>query len=229
MKALEALRRLTAAASAQWGFVTAAQAAALGVSRLWLSRLAAEGLLVREAQGVYRAAGAAGDRFDALRVAFIATNPAVSAGERVQACVPDAVVSGRAAAYLHGLGQMVPEPYEFTVPRRRKTRRDEIALRSRRLPPGDVTRREGLPVTTLERTIADLVEGWEDLSVLSGVVADAGRVDSARVGELLAPFAARHGFKRGDGAALWADLERLAGRPSEPQDADLAHRMGGAA
>jgi predicted transcriptional regulator of viral defense system len=214
MKALEALRRLTAAASAQWGFVTAAQAAALGVSRLWLSRLTAEGLLEREAQGVYRAAGAAGDRFDALRVAFIATNPAVPAGERAQASVPDAVVSGRAAAYLHGLGQMVPEPYEFTVPSRRKTRRDEIVLKSRRLQPGDVTRREGLPVTTVERTIADLVEGWEDLSVIGGVVADAANLDPERMAERLAPFAARRGFARGNGAGLWADLERLAGRPA---------------
>ncbi|MDR0592733.1 MAG: type IV toxin-antitoxin system AbiEi family antitoxin domain-containing protein [Bifidobacteriaceae bacterium] len=76
MRALDVLRRLAGATSAQWGFVTSSQAAALGVSRLWLSRLAAEGLLEREAQGVYRAAGSAGDRFDALRVAFIATNPA---------------------------------------------------------------------------------------------------------------------------------------------------------
>ncbi|MDR1189763.1 MAG: type IV toxin-antitoxin system AbiEi family antitoxin domain-containing protein [Bifidobacteriaceae bacterium] len=42
--------------SARWGFVTAAQAATLGVSRSWLSRLTGDGLLEREAQGVYRAA-----------------------------------------------------------------------------------------------------------------------------------------------------------------------------
>jgi predicted transcriptional regulator of viral defense system len=134
--------------------------------------------------------------------------------------VPDAVVSGPAAAYLHGLGQIVPEPYEFTVPARRKTRRDGIVLKSRRLAPADVTRREGLPVTTQERTVADLVEGWQDLSIVGGVVADATGVDSGRMSELLAPFAARYGLRRGDGAGLWAELERLAGRGRRAADED---------
>ena len=172
---------------------------------------------------MYRAAGSASDRFDALRVAFIATNPAVSAGERVLAPVPDAVVSGPSAAYLHGVGQMVPEPYEFTVPKRRKTRRDGIVLKSRRLTPADVTRREGLPVTTQERTIADLVQDWQDLSIVGGVVADTGSVDPDRMGELLAPLAARHGLPRGDGSGLWAELERLAGRRVTDRREDRQH------
>jgi hypothetical protein len=192
------------------------------VSRLWLSRLAAQGLLERVAQGVYRDAGAPSDRFDRLRIAFVETGPRVAAGERVRQPVPDAVVSGAAATYLHGVGALVPEPYEFTVPRRRKTRRDGIVLRVRRLAPEDVTRREGLPVTTVERTMADLVEAWTDLSLVRQVARDAANVDRGRIAELLAPFAARHGLPRGDGAGMWAKLERLAGRDPQTVAAAIA-------
>ncbi|MDR1151806.1 MAG: type IV toxin-antitoxin system AbiEi family antitoxin domain-containing protein [Bifidobacteriaceae bacterium] len=215
MHVREVLRRLGETTSGQWGLVTVAQADAVGVSRLWLSRLAAEGLVERVAQGVYRDTGAPADRFDGLRVAFIATNPVITAGERVRLPVPDAVVSGAVAAYLHGVGDLVPEPYEFTVPRRRKTRRDGIVLKSRQLTRADVTRREGLPVTTIERTIADLVGAWTDLSLVGGVVRDAAHVEAAQMAGLLAPFAARYGLRRGDGTGLWGELERLGGRDSQ--------------
>ncbi|MDR1077243.1 MAG: type IV toxin-antitoxin system AbiEi family antitoxin domain-containing protein [Propionibacteriaceae bacterium] len=215
MRVKEALLGLAEATAGQWGLVTVAQAGAAGVSRLWLSRLTAEGLLERVAQGVYRDAGAPSDRFDGLRIAFVATNPAVTAGERLRRGVPDAVVSGAAAAWLHQLGDLVPEPYEFTVPRGRKTSRGGVVLKTRRLTRDDVTRREGLPVTTVERTIADLVAAWTDLGLVGSVVRDADKVDAERVAGLLAPFAARHGLRRGDGTGLWAELERLAGR--DPQ------------
>ena len=61
----------------QWGMVTSAQASMHGVTRLDLSRLAAEGLLERLAHGVYKDAGAPGDQFDDLRAAWMSTDPKV--------------------------------------------------------------------------------------------------------------------------------------------------------
>jgi len=38
-------------------------------------------------------------------------------GTAPSGAAPDAVVSGAAAAFLYGLGDLVPEPYAFAVPR----------------------------------------------------------------------------------------------------------------
>jgi predicted transcriptional regulator of viral defense system len=211
MSLLNSLARLASVTSWQWGLVTTAQALDVGVSRLDLSRLARRGLLEREAHGVYRLAGAPANRLEPLRVAWVSTNPKAAASDRLASQVPDAVVSGPAAAHVHGIGVLVPKPYEFTVPARRQTQRAGLVYRVRRLAPEDVTRASELPVTTVERTIADLLdEGW-GVDLVGGVVADADRVDEQLMVRLLAPLAGRSGFKAGDGAALWRELQRQAG------------------
>jgi predicted transcriptional regulator of viral defense system len=222
MSLLDSLARLSAVTSWQWGLVTTAQALDAGVSRLDLSRLARRGLLGRAAHGVYRLAGAPADWLEPLRVAWVSTNPRAEASARLASKVPDAVVSGPAAAHVHGIGVLVPEPYEFTVPARRQTQRDDLVYRVRRLEPEDVTRARELPVTTVERTIADLVdEGW-GVNLVGGVVADVDRVDEQRIARLLAPLAARSGFDAGDGEALWRELQRQAGRTPASSVASLA-------
>ncbi|MEA5054367.1 MAG: type IV toxin-antitoxin system AbiEi family antitoxin domain-containing protein [Propionicimonas sp.] len=208
MKALEALRELSELAAAQWGLVTTAQAARRGVSRLHLSRLAGAGHLERVGQGVYRAAGVPADRFENLKAAWLSVAPKLTAEERLRQTPLDAVVSGAAAAWLHGVGDLVPEPYEFTVPSRQQTQRRQLRFRVRKLPAGSVTLREGLPVTTVEQAIADLVEARTDRSLVANVLADAGGVDPARLAELLAPHAARNGFASGE--AFRDHLDRLA-------------------
>ena len=54
----------------------------------------------------------------------------------------------------------------------------------------------GLPVTTIERTVTDLVEARTDLSLVADVVRDAAqtrRLDTNRLKELLGPLAAVSG------------------------------------
>lgn len=207
MDAMEVLLKLSRLTSAQWGLVTTAQAARLGVSRLYLSRLADAGHLERLGHGVYQAAGVPADRLQALKAAWLSITPKLTAEEQLRQPAPDAVVFGATAAFLHGLGDLVPEPYEFTVPTRRQTQRPEIRFRLRRLPAESVTVREGLPVTTAEQTIADLVEARTDRSLVADVLADARGIDRARLADLLAPLAARNGFA--SGAALRDHLEHL--------------------
>jgi hypothetical protein len=74
------------------------------------------------------------------------------------------------------------------------------------LPKTSVTIREGLPVTTLEQTIADLVESNFDLSLIADMMAEAPSLDLQQLGELLSRLAARNGQAAGDGRAL---LERI--------------------
>lgn len=204
MNALDALRTLAEVTAGQWGLVTTAQAAGRGVSRLYLSRLAEDGHLERVGRGVYRAAGVPADRFESLKAAWLSITPKLTAEQRLRQPVPDAVVSGPAAAHLHGLGDLVPEPYEFTVPVRRQTQRPELRLRVRRLPAESVTLREGLPVTTVEQTVADLIEARTDLSLVAGVLAGATSLEQARLAGLLDPLAGRNRFPSGE-----AFLDRL--------------------
>lgn len=208
MDAVDVLRELSQITAAQWGLVTTAQAGRRGVSRLHLSRLADAGHLERLVQGIYRAVGVPADRFEALKAAWLSVDPKLTAEERLQRPIVDAVVSGAAAAYLHGLGDLVPEPYEFTVPIRRQTQRPQIRFRERRLPREAITLRHGLPVTTVEQTIAGLIEARTDLSLVADLLVDAGSTDRARLAGLLEPLAARNGFP--SGVAFVDHLDRMA-------------------
>lgn len=214
MKSKDALRVLAEATAYQWGMVTSAQASMHGVTRLDLSRLAADGLLERLVHGVYKDAGAPGDQFDDLRAAWLSTVPKRLAYERSKDLAGDVVFAGASAARLHGIGDLWDRHHDFIAPTRRQSQRAEIRYRQRRLDPRDVTIVEGLPALTLEATIADLFNAGADLRHIAGALRDAAgkrRLDLARLEELLAPYAPRHGLRKHDGAGLLQRLMELAG------------------
>ncbi len=214
MKSKDALRALAEVTAYQWGMVTSAQASMHGISRLDLSRLAAEGHLERVAHGVYKDAGAPGDEFDNLRAAWLSTEPARPGHERIKDLAGGVVVAGESATLLHRIGNFRALKHEFVSPVRRQSQRQEIRYRQRAIDPRDVTLMEGLPVMTRERTIADLVEDVADLSLVADALRDASwqtRLDLGHLEELLAPLAARNGCARGDGAALLSRLMQIAG------------------
>jgi very-short-patch-repair endonuclease len=70
---------------------------------------------------------------------------------------PRAVISHRTAAELHGLRQDNSAKYDVTVPGTSRRRRPNIRIhRARRLHPDDVTTVDGIPVTSVARTLLDL-------------------------------------------------------------------------
>ncbi|MGB3412686.1 MAG: type IV toxin-antitoxin system AbiEi family antitoxin domain-containing protein [Microthrixaceae bacterium] len=214
MKSSKALRVLAELSASQWGMVTTAQAATHGVERLDLSRLAKAGHLERLAHGVYRDAGAPADEFEELRAAWLAADPSRTSEARLRDLVSGIVVMGESAASLHGVGDLPADRHELSSPVRRQTQRSEISYRQRQLHPDDVTIARGLPVTTIERTIADLTEARTDLSLVADVLRDAARVrdlDTDRLADLLGPLATRNGHHKNDGAALLNHLATLAG------------------
>lgn len=225
MKSREALRILAEVSEPQWGLVTSAQARARGVTHMNLTRLADSGDLVRLAHGVYRDAGAPGGRHEELRAAWLATEPAELAHERLRRQPVSAVVSGESAARLHDIGDLRGMRSEFTTPVRRQTQRPDVRYRTRLLASEDVTIREGLPVTTPERTIADLVEDRQDLSIVGGALRDAARrsrLNVDRLADLLGPLAERNGYRKGDGEAVLEDLLCSAGIDQESIAKQLA-------
>ncbi|MFC7624207.1 type IV toxin-antitoxin system AbiEi family antitoxin domain-containing protein [Microlunatus sp. GCM10028923] len=199
-------------AELRWGMVTTAQAEQVGVSRAQLSRMADKGLLTRLVQGVYRVAGAPELEHEAIYATWLAlggaTRPATPDG------VPAVVAGGVTAAVLHGIGDFWPE-HDFLVPARRTTRLPAVRLRIRHLATAEVSTAEGVPVLTVERTIADLVNLWIDTSLITDTLRDGiqqGKLVNPRaLIDYLSPYASRHDHPAGDGQALAAELIERAG------------------
>jgi hypothetical protein len=199
-------------AASQWGLVTAAQASAAGISRMQLTRMVDAGLLDRVMHGVYATPGVQGDQRLTLRAAWLTIDPGTAAEKRMANLPTAGVVSHASAAQLLGLGDLVADEHEFTVPHRHQSTRAGVRVRKGVLEPGEVTIADGLPVTTPARTIADLLMVGHELEHVAAVVADALRrdlIDGPVLEVALAPAARRHDAR--DGAALLVRLLDLSG------------------
>lgn len=200
--------------ASQWGLFTSQQAQKLGVSKMDLSRMEASGELERVSHGIYRVEAVPSDRLDAIRAAWMSTDPGRLIGERIKDGAAGVVVIGSSAAAVHQLGQLRVLDVELASPQRRQTRREGIRLLRRTFSDRDVDLVEGLPVTTVEATIAELVAQRMDLTLVSAVFVsaiDSVGVDRTYLAELLAPLARRNGLPEGDGQGLVKMLEQLAG------------------
>lgn len=186
-------------ASEQSGMLTTQQALRRGVSRLALSRLADQGVIERLAHGVYATAEGAFGKNSALKAAWLSLDPHRFAFERMEDDPAGFTVTHRSAAELWGIGQLIPDKLEFVSTSRKRTRREEVRLRRRAITSDDITIVEGLPCTTIERTIADLIDSHEDLSLVADAFGDTtfGKVDFDRLRALLDPLAHRNGYENG--------------------------------
>ncbi len=193
-------------AAEQWGLITAAQAKSLGVTAQELSRRARQGNLKRLVHGVYRSSSVPQEPLDGLRAAWLTLDPTLRAATRVRASSP-AVVSHRSAAWLHGLGDLEADQFEFTTASRKQSRRPGIRFYQAQLGPDDWTVIDGLPVTTVIRTVSDLAGARVDGGHLASVIRDAlviKQTNARRLAAALAPFADRYGVHPRDGEALVA-------------------------
>lgn len=97
------------------------------------------------------------------------------------------------------------------MPARKGTRLPGVRLRIRRLTPEEVIPVSGLPVLTVERTLADLVGIGTDFSLVAGAARDAAQAGKLtapdRLAAYLEPAAAR---RKSDGRSLASDLLALA-------------------
>ncbi|ROS56576.1 type IV toxin-antitoxin system AbiEi family antitoxin domain-containing protein [Frigoribacterium sp. PhB118] len=211
MKPASIARRIADIAGTQWGMITTAQARVHGVARSNLAYRVRAGVLERtDHYGIYRLAAAPTSPLDDLRAAWLSTNPEALAPERVAMPRPDAVVASAAAARIHGMGDVYPAPYRIIVPGRRQSGAGAVSYSWRDLDPRDIEIVDGLPVTTRERTIADLLSDEGDVSIAADALRDALRneydLDETRLAQLVAPRAERLGRPAGDGVGALAYL-----------------------
>jgi len=192
--------RASQLAAGQWGLLTTAQAAREGITRLQLARLADAGVLERLGRGVYATTSSA-DEHLSLRAAWLALDPARTAEERLKSPTTAGVVSHASAAGLHNLGDLLDDEHEVTLPQRKQTRREGIRIHRGDLTEQDVTIVEGLPVTTEERTIADLLRAGHDPEHVAQIIGQGvrrGVVDLTDLAVHLDPLARRHNQPNGE-------------------------------
>ena len=130
-------------AEQQAGYFTARQAARAGYSWERLTNYAKNERFQRVAHGIYRLSQFPSSRFEDLFVAWLK-------------CGPKSAISHESALVLYDLSDVLPGEVHVTVPRTASRRRKGIHLHTNRLSPANVVMREGLPVTSVPRTIADV-------------------------------------------------------------------------
>jgi len=209
------LARITDIAQEQWGLVTRSELERAGVPQTTIERMTAPGSsLERVAHGVYRLAGTPAPDHLELRAAWLQLAPGVPAWERR----PDeGVVSHRSAAAICGIGHLPADRHEFTVPRRRQTRRPDVRIHVRHVDDGEWIALQGLPLTRPSRIASDLLWDREDPEAVAQIVVDAirGAFDyPGTFADSLAPHAARFGLRRADGIALLGWFFELVGDPA---------------
>lgn len=135
--------KLYEVAERQAGYFATSQAKEAGFSQSQLTYHVRSGRFVRVRRGVYRLTHFPATPHEDLYVAWLAAGP-------------DAVISHDSALALYDLSDALPARIHVTIPRGASRRRSGLALHTNRLGPCEVTTVEGLPVTTVPRTIADV-------------------------------------------------------------------------
>lgn len=176
MKALNALSILNDLSASQRGLFTSAQAKGAGVDRLALSRLESNGQIERVMHGVYRSCAAPSFREEGVWAAWLALEPSVPAWERARDGSEGAASHGT-AAWLFGIGELDPAPITFMTPGRKQTRREGLRLIKGSVDKDDVASVAGVPVTRPARTVLDLLDDGEDLSLVASVLRDSATID----------------------------------------------------
>jgi predicted transcriptional regulator of viral defense system len=150
MLSLDTLDKLYEITEAQAGYFTTVQAATAGVDRRRLAYFAATGRMQRIRRGIYRLTHFPRSRYEDLVIAWLETGP-------------HSVISHDSALALYDLSDNLPARIHVTVPRTASRRRHGLRLHTNKIGPADLTNYEGMQITTVPRTIADVaLDGLSD-------------------------------------------------------------------
>ena len=138
-------------AESQAGYVTTAQAEQAGFHRNGLGHHTREGgRLERAGRGLYRLRFYPSSPHEQIAAAWVLAGPGI------------AVVSHESALELYGLSDVSPSAVHLTLPRRYRHRKAPIGTRfhypRELLTASEIRRVQGLPSTSPERTILDVLE-----------------------------------------------------------------------
>jgi predicted transcriptional regulator of viral defense system len=179
---------------ANGGVASTRELSAAGVSTRFLKRLTRRGIVVRTRRGTYAMGTLA--KAEAVR-ANPARLHALRAATAIAATKSDWVISHHSAAILHGLDLLGRRPDKLiavTTPKRGSgnwSTYQGVRLHAARVPAAQVTRRFGVPCTSVARTVVDLARCSPFIQGV--VVADsalhAGKTTRSKLDEVLAQCA----------------------------------------
>lgn len=173
----DAKRAIYEIAEDQMGYVTSAQAEAAGIHPVLLVQLARRGRLQRVSRGVYRIVEFPAQPLEQYMHATLWPH-----GRR-------GVLSHETALSLYEISDIDPPKVHITIPAGVRVQREipaHLVVHQASLAPADITRLEGMPITTPERTIRDCLAEHVGSALLSPAIAHA-----RQIGMLDAPTAKR--------------------------------------
>jgi predicted transcriptional regulator of viral defense system len=173
---------LVALAEENDGLVTAEQARSAGFTDSVLARLFQRERIERIARGVYRIPHFPPGRFSQYREAVLWAK--ANRG-------PDSVAISHATALaVYGISDANPSLIHLTVPKSTRLRREKpknVIVHRDDLTKNDITVQEGLPLTTISKTVTDLLASGGRIGLLRQAISDArreGYIGGAEAGQL---------------------------------------------
>lgn len=164
------------------GLLTSKEARGLGIQDSVLIRLAQRGRLERMNRGVYRIAHYPADRLAQYREAVLWIQ-ASQGPERI-------ALSHETALLLYGISDVNPPQVHLTVPKSARLRREHpawIVIHRAELTPQEIGEHEGMPVTTVERSIMDVLSETHRTEIARQAITDAlreGLLNTTQAGDL---------------------------------------------
>ena len=164
------------------GLVTAEQARSAGVTDSVLARLVQRERIERIARGVYRIPYFPPGRFSQYREAVL--------WAKANRGPADVAISHATALALFGVSDANPSSIHLTVPKSARLRRDKpknVIVHHDDLTQSDITVHEGLPLTTISKTVTDLLAAGGRIDLLRQAISDArreGYIGVAEAGQL---------------------------------------------
>lgn len=162
--------QLAALAEENDGLITSSRARTAGIADSVLVRMVQRGRLERVARGVYRMPHFPADRFSQYREAILWAQASRGPGK--------VALSHETALVVYGISDANPAKVHLTVPKTARFRRERpkgVALHSAELGEGEIQTIEALPVTTIPKTISDLVEAGARADLVGQAISDAKR------------------------------------------------------
>jgi predicted transcriptional regulator of viral defense system len=162
----------------QAGYFTAAQGQAAGLNQVRLVQLAQQGDIERVSRGVYR--------FTRFPITRLGHYMEAVLWPQVRRPGLSGVISHQSALAVHELSDVSPARVHVTLPTTVRIRREvprNMVVHYADLPPGDVERVEGVPVTTPARSIRDAHASHLGNDLVGQAIADGRRSGVLSVAE----------------------------------------------
>jgi predicted transcriptional regulator of viral defense system len=161
---------LYALAEERDGLLASKDARALGIQDSVLVRLAQRGRLERMSRGVYRIAHFPADRLAQYREAVLWAQ-ASQGPKRI-------ALSHETALLLYGISDVNPARVSLTVPMSARLRRGHpkwVVIHRADLTPQEIIQHEGMPVTSVERSVIDVLSATHRTDIARLAITDALR------------------------------------------------------